>query len=89
VIRRRAIIRGRVQGVFFRDTLRQAAGREGVAGWARNCDDGSLEVALEGEPDAVGRMIDLCRIGPAAARIDQVEVLEEAPQGQEGFEVRH
>ena len=86
--RRRAIVRGRVQGVWFRDSLGRLARREGVAGWARNCPDGSLEAVLEGEERAVERALDFCRIGPPRARVDEVEVIEEEPAGLEGFETR-
>ena len=88
MIRRRATVRGQVQGVFFRETLRRQAGREGVGGWTRNCADGSLEAVFEGEPAAVERLIDFCRIGPEGARVDGVEVADEAPEGLAEFEVK-
>jgi len=75
-----------VQGVFFRESLRRRA--EGVAGWARNCSDGSLEVILEGDAADVERVIDFCRIGPDAARVDDVEVEAERPEGLTEFEIR-
>ena len=79
---------GRVQGVFFRDTLRRLAAEAGVAGRARNRDDGAVEVVLEGEPDAVERLVAFCRTGPERARVDRAEVVEEEPEGLSGFEVR-
>jgi acylphosphatase len=87
-VRRRLVIAGRVQGVFFRDSTREAAGREGVAGWARNRDDGAVEVVLEGPPEAVDSVVGFCRLGPANARVDSVEVHDEAPEGLVGFSIR-
>ena len=62
-IRKRALVSGRVQGVFYRDTCRQVAGREGVSGWASNRPDGRVEIVLEGEPEAVERVLKWCREG--------------------------
>jgi acylphosphatase len=87
-IRRRVIVRGHVQGVFFRDTARRLAGRHGVSGWIRNNWDGTVEAAFEGEPDAVERMIAFCREGPRGARVDTVDVHEEEAEGASGFTVR-
>jgi acylphosphatase len=87
-IRRRLVIRGHVQGVFFRDSVRQVAESEGVAGWATNCNDGTVEVVVEGLPDAVQAVIEYCRLGPAHARVDHVDVTEEEPKGLTGFEIR-
>ena len=53
MIRRRLVARGRVQGVFFRDSTRRAASSAGVAGWARNRSDGAVEVVFEGDEDPV------------------------------------
>jgi len=85
--RRRLTVHGRVQGVFFRDSLRRLAEREGVAGWARNSADGTLEAVLEGEPDAVERLVDYCRLGPPHASVERVEVAEEPPEGLAGFRI--
>ena len=86
--RRRLIVRGRVQGVFFRDSTRERARAEGLAGWASNRPDGAVEVVVEGEPDAVEQMISFCREGPSRADVDDVEVREEEPEGLTSFEVR-
>jgi acylphosphatase len=87
---RRAHLRvtGRVQGVFFRDSLRRRARSEGVAGWARNSSDGSVELVLEGDPAAVERLIDFCRIGPGEARVDGVQGEDEPPEGLTEFEIK-
>ncbi len=88
MIRRRVVVHGLVQGVFFRDTVRRQAQARGVAGWVRNARDGTVEAVLEGEPEAVERLVELCGIGPQGARVDRVEVIEEAPEALRGFEVR-
>jgi acylphosphatase len=88
MIRRRVVVHGFVQGVFFRDTLRRRAGALGVSGWARNNPDGTVEAVFEGEPHAVERMVALSREGPSGARVDRVEVFEEDATGVTGFAVR-
>lgn len=87
-IRRRLRIHGRVQGVFFRDSTRDRARTEGVAGWARNCADGTVEVVLEGVPDAVGRVAAFCERGPRGAQVERVESRDERSEGLRGFEIR-
>ena len=87
MIRRRVVVHGFVQGVFFRDTVRRHAVGAGVAGWVRNNGDGTVEAVLEGDPDAVERLVDVCRRGPAGARVDQVDVLAEEPERLSGFSV--
>jgi acylphosphatase len=87
VIRRRVVVRGRVQGVFFRDSARSEARSASVAGWVRNCADGSVEAVLEGDAEAVERVVAWMRKGPDRARVEGVEVSEEEPEGLEGFAV--
>jgi acylphosphatase len=87
-VRRHVIVHGNVQGVFFRDSTEKEAGSRGVSGWVRNRDDGTVEAAFEGEPDAVEAMVEFCRSGPSRADVDDVEVSEEEPEGVEGFSVR-
>ena len=88
-VRRRVLVRGDVQGVFFRDSTRQEAESRGVAGWVRNRDDGSVEAVFEGSADAVEAMIEWCRSGPSRADVEDMDVsLGEDPDGLEGFEVR-
>ena len=86
-IRRRVVVHGRVQGVFFRDSLRRQARAQGVDGRARNRPDGTLEAVFEGPPDAVASLIDFCKTGPSGARVSRVEVIDEAPEGLDGFEI--
>ena len=87
MIRRRVVVRGRVQGVGFRYSTWRQAERRGVAGWARNRPDGTVEAVFEGEPDAVERLIELCREGPRGAVVERVEVADEEPEGLTGFRV--
>jgi acylphosphatase len=82
------VVHGRVQGVFYRDTVRRAATQRGVAGWATNRDDGTVEVWLEGEPDAVESMLRVLHEGPRQAAVERVDVSEVEPEGLEGFAVR-
>jgi acylphosphatase len=84
-IRRRVIVRGQVQGVFFRDTVRRKARETGVAGWVKNRPDGTVEAVFEGLPPAVEQMIALASEGPPQARVDSVECLDEPPQGLSNF----
>jgi acylphosphatase len=86
-VRKRVRAHGRVQGVFFRDTVRRAAAHEGVAGWAANRSDGTVEAVFEGEPEAVERLLALCRDGPGHADVDRLDVADEEPEGLDGFRV--
>jgi acylphosphatase len=84
-IRRRLLVSGQVQGVFYRDSCRKQAEEKGITGSARNLPDGRVEVILEGAEDAVERMIEWCRRGSDMARVDSVEVEAQEPQGESGF----
>jgi acylphosphatase len=88
VVRRRVVVRGHVQGVFFRDSARREAQRRGVAGWISNRPDGAVEAVFEGEPEAVAAMVDFCESGPRGAEVRQVETNDEQPEGLRGFDVR-
>jgi acylphosphatase len=79
---------GDVQGVFFRDATREEASSRGVAGWVRNRSDGTVEAVFEGPEDAVSALVELCRSGPGSARVEQLDVESEEPEGLSGFEVR-
>jgi acylphosphatase len=87
-IRRRVTISGRVQGVFFRDSLRRHAESRGVAGWAHNRSDGAVEAVFEGRPEDVERMIEFAKTGPRQAEVDRVDVRDEDPEGLTYFEIR-
>ena len=88
VRRRRVVVRGRVQGVFFRDTARREAESRGASGWVCNRGDGAVEAVFEGAPAEVEALVAFCRRGPRGARVESVEVMEEEPEGLAGFEVR-
>ncbi len=88
MIRRRAVVHGKVQGVFFRDSAQRKAERLGVAGWITNKADGTVEAAFEGDDDVVESMLRFCREGPSRADVERVEVSEDEPEGLDGFEVR-
>ena len=88
MIRRRVVVHGRVQGVFFRDSTRRQAEKTRVAGWVRNREDGAVEAVFEGGDDAVARIVDWVREGPGHADVERVEVAEEEPEGLRGFQIR-
>jgi acylphosphatase len=87
VIRRRVVIEGLVQGVFFRDSTRRLARQHGVSGWVANRADGNVEAVYEGDADAVERLVSFSREGPRGARVDSVHVTDEEPEGLDGFAV--
>ena len=74
MVRKRALVTGRVQGVFFRDSCRREAERLGVGGSARNLDDGRVEVIAEGADEAVEALIEWCRKGSPQSAVESVEV---------------
>ena len=88
LVRQHVVITGRVQGVFFRDSVREQAEAHGVAGWARNRGDGAVETVFEGSPEDVERLVEFCRTGPPRAEVEDVEIGEEEPEGLSGFSIR-
>ena len=89
-IARRFVISGRVQGVGYRWFARDAAMREGVAGWVTNLPDGRVEAFVEGDQDAVIRVEPALRTGPPGAPVNHVTVIEEDAAGNlSGFAIRH
>ena len=86
--RRRVVVSGRVQGVFFRDSVRRHALDRGLAGWVCNRNDGAVEAVFEGDQDAVAELVAFCRSGPEDAAVETVEIHEEEPAGEQGFQVR-
>ena len=88
-VRAHVVIRGRVQGVWYRGSMENEAERLGVAGWVRNRPDGAVEAEVEGEREAVEALIAWARHGPPAARVTDVEVRWTEPRGERGrFVVR-
>ena len=87
-VRRRVVVHGAVQGVFFRDSTRREAERRGVAGWVANRADGNVEAVFEGDPDGVRALVEFCHEGPRGAVVQRVEETDEEPEGLTGFSVR-
>jgi acylphosphatase len=89
VVRARAVVEGRVQGVFYRDICRSEARRLGVRGWVRNRPDGTVEVVAEGPRDRVDELLAWCRHGPPNARVTGVAVTDEPPQAEREFRIEY
>jgi acylphosphatase len=87
-VRRRVVVHGNVQGVFFRDTARREAEARGVAGWITNRPDGAVEAVFEGDQEAVEALVDFCRRGPRGAEVESVDESREEPEGLSGFDIR-
>ncbi len=88
IVRAHVLVAGSVQGVFFRVSAADRAGRAGVKGWVRNISDGRVEAVFEGERDAVDECVTWCSSGPPGAAVDRVEVEWEMPAGEAGFRIR-
>jgi acylphosphatase len=87
--RRHLLISGDVQGVFFRSSTEDVALDADVTGWVRNLDDGRVEAELQGDPDAVERVVEHCRTGPTQARVDEIDETEiSVVNDEQGFEAR-
>jgi acylphosphatase len=80
-------VHGRVQGVFFRAFVQDAAERAGVAGRAENLGDGTVAVHLEGSPDAVARVERACGQGPSGAHVERVDARDAGVEGLAAFSV--
>ncbi|MBI5231446.1 MAG: acylphosphatase [Coriobacteriales bacterium] len=88
IVRKRVVVSGVVQGVWFRASTAEEAREVGVHGWVRNRPDGTVEAAFEGPEGGVDRMVDWIGHGPERARVEHVDVTSEKPEGLRGFEVR-
>ena len=89
-VRARAIISGRVQGVFFRVETKRAADRIGVSGWVRNLRDGTVEAVFEGEQNRVEDVFEWCREGPPNAYVVNVEIFRDDYTGEyQGFDITY
>lgn len=86
--RAQVIVRGSVQGVFFRAETRDRASSLGLGGWVRNAPDGTVEAVFEGDDDRVESMVEWCRRGPPGAHVTDVDVTWVAPEGEEGFSIQ-
>ena len=87
-VRCRVVVRGNVQGVFFRESARRQAEARGVAGWITNRSDGAVEAVFEGDREAVDALVEFCRHGPRGADVESVDEGSEEPEGLSGFQVR-
>ena len=88
-VRKYVLVSGKVQGVFFRSSIRKKAQELGLTGWVKNLDDGRVEAVLEGDEGKVEKMVQWCRKGPAYAVVEDVQVISEKYTGEfGGFEVR-
>ena len=87
VRRVRVVVSGAVQGVWYRSSCAERARALGLAGWVRNWPDGSVEATFEGPDDRVEAALIWCRAGPPLARVEALEVAEEAPIGEIGFRI--
>ncbi|MBD3309946.1 acylphosphatase [Candidatus Woesearchaeota archaeon] len=82
-------IEGKVQGVFFRDSIKRKADALGVKGWVKNLDDGRVEAVLSGSEENVKEMVRFCRQGPPAAEVTDVDVSYEESAEFASFKVRY
>jgi acylphosphatase len=85
----RLYVEGTVQGVFFRSFVKENAERYDLKGFVRNLEDGRVEVFLEGNPDDIEKMVELCKKGPKHSMIKRVEVKQERFQDFKSFKVLH
>ncbi|GLS45721.1 acylphosphatase [Methylobacterium brachythecii] len=81
------VIHGRVQGVFYRKWTQERARHHSIAGWVRNRDDGAVEGVFSGAAEAVDALVDECRDGPPAARVEGIDVTAAEPVPGQHFEV--
>jgi acylphosphatase len=86
--RAHVFVSGKVQGVYYRATTRDTADEHEVDGWVRNLRDGRVEAVFEGDEESVEAMVEFCHEGSPAARVEDVEVEYQQPEGVDGFEVR-
>ena len=86
-VRRRVVVSGHVQGVFYRVSCAERARARGLAGWVRNLPDGRVEAVFEGPPDDVELLIAWCRRGPTGARVERTAIEDEPVTGATGFDV--
>ena len=88
-VRAHVFVTGKVQGVYYRATTRDTAQKHDIDGWVRNLDDGRVEAVFEGPEEKIESMVEWCETGSPRARVDDVDVEYEDPDGIEGFEVQY
>ncbi|WP_424018571.1 acylphosphatase [Halorientalis pallida] len=87
-VRAHVYVTGKVQGVYYRANTRDTAREQGLDGWVRNLDDGRVEAVFEGTEADVETLVEWCHDGSPRARVDEVAVEYEDPEGLDGFEVK-
>ncbi len=80
-------IKGRVQGVFYRASMRYKARELGVTGFVKNMSDGSVYAEIEGGEEILAKMIEWCKLGPAGAKVDEVKFVEQPGRAYSSFEI--
>ncbi len=83
----KVLVSGRVQGVFYRAFVKQNAEQLGLSGWVKNRRDGRVAAEIEGNKEAIKKMLGLMRHGPSAARVDNIQTADMEEKGSEGFEI--
>ncbi len=81
----RVVIKGRVQGVWYRAWTSEEASDLGLNGWVRNRRDGSVEAVFSGPSDDIDRMLELCRDGPPLAKVTAVTWTDDTSSVEPGF----
>lgn len=84
----KALISGRVQGVWYRGWTQETARRLGLSGWVQNRRDGTVQAVFSGPDDKVDEMLKLCEEGPPAAYVTSVEHIPHNGQIDQGFRIR-
>ena len=87
-VRAHVYVTGKVQGVYYRANTRDTARERGVDGWVKNLNDGRVEAVFEGAEDDVESLVEWCHDGSPRARVDDVTVEYDEPEGLDGFEVK-
>jgi len=88
MIRAHVFIKGKVQGVFYRDWVLQKAKALGIVGWVKNIEDGRVEAVFEGPKEVVSQMVENCKEGSVLAKVEHVDALWEAATGEfSSFEI--
>lgn len=82
------IVRGKVQGVYYRAYTQELAVELGLSGWVQNCPDGTVEICAEGAKSQLDKLITWCRKGPPAAKVEDVAVKWVTPENTKLFEIR-
>lgn len=88
-VRKRVVVKGRVQGVWFRVSAKNMATSLGLKGFVQNLDDGSVLLDMEGTEEAAEEMIVWCRTGPPGANVTGVDVSDKSFVGFTKFEIRY